>query len=93
MASEHETALDYHKALSFQGLRVILSPLLTEQGDPVTVRRTWKERLLTRPWRPWQRTRTYTPEIPYRGAVRFGENSVIMHPTTWKNLKGTLTSG
>lgn len=35
----------------FGGMRVVIDDTLTEFD---LVRRTWRERLLTRPWRPWQ---------------------------------------
>jgi hypothetical protein len=34
--------------------------IVTDYLPPVTVPRSWRERLLTRPWRPCQRTKTIT---------------------------------
>jgi len=69
------------------GVRVTLSEYLTEAGEPVTVRRTWSQRLLSRPWRPWQATYTYTPQVPYRGALTLPGGGLVMHPETWRQMK------
>jgi hypothetical protein len=72
--------------LSLFGLNVIQSEYLVEDGDPVTVRRSWRERLLTRPWRPWEATRTYRPKIPFRGALQLDARTVVMHPATYRTM-------
>lgn len=72
--------------LEFNGIRVITSEWLTEAGEPVTVRRSWRERLLTWPWRPFQTTRTYVPQIPYRGAYKLPSGVMLMHPDTFRSL-------
>jgi hypothetical protein len=79
---------------SFMGLRVRLSEHLTQPGDPetVTVPRTWRERFWSWPWRPWQATRSYThiPQVPYKGALRIGHDTVLMHPVTFRVLREAL---
>ena len=77
----------------FNGMRVIESVHLTQNGEPYEVRRTWRERLLTRPWRPLQATRTVMPHVPYQGAVRLDRNTLVMHPAVWKQLRETLREG
>lgn len=72
---------------TFGGLRVITSLFLEEDGEPVTVRRTWRERLLTRPWRPLLATRVVIPKVPYRGAVRLNATTLVMHPATLRALQ------
>ena len=37
---------------------------------PVQVRRTWRERLLSWPWRPWVKTRLAVKMYPIRGAKK-----------------------
>lgn len=75
---------------TFAGLRIIESPYLEEDGEPVTVRRSWRERLFSRPWRPFVTTRTVIPKIPYRGAVRLNQTTIVMHPATVLELKKSL---
>lgn len=70
---------------TFGGLRVITSLWLTEDGDPVEVRRSWHERFLSRPWRPWRVTRTVIPQVPRRGALKI-DNTLYFHPQTWRTL-------
>jgi hypothetical protein len=69
------------------GFRVIESPYLTQPGDPVTVRRTWRERLLSLPWRPFVATRVVIPQVPYRGFVRLNAHTIAMHPETLRELR------
>lgn len=63
------------------GMRVIESPLLTE---PREVRRTWYERLFTRPWRPLGATRTV--QVPSKTIYRIGPDVLLMHPATLREL-------
>lgn len=61
------------------GLKIATSVWLTEPGEPVQVARPWKERWLSRPWRPWQRTKTHVPQVPMKTAYRVGD-TLFMHP-------------
>lgn len=76
--------------LRFMGMRVILNNLLEQDGEPYTVRRTWRERLFTRPWRPHVATRTITPKVPYKGAFQIDANTVVMHPETYHQMTKAL---
>lgn len=67
-------------AFTLHGYKILESHHLLEDGQPQTVRRTWRERLFSRPWRPWRATRTFVPRVPYRGAFRVGSDTVLMHP-------------
>ncbi len=71
----------------FFGMRIIWSEHLTQDGEPVEVRRSWRERLFSRPWQPFRATRTFIPKIPYRGALKLNESTLIMHPATWQALQ------
>lgn len=71
---------------SFAGMKVIYSEFLTQPGEPYEARRSWRERLLTRPWRPLQATRTVTPQVPYKGAFQLDRNTLVMHPQTARLL-------
>lgn len=75
--------------MTFNGLRIIESLYLTQPGTPYQVRRTWPERLLSRPWRPFQATRTVVPQVPYQGAVRIDASTVAMHPAMVRQLRET----
>jgi hypothetical protein len=72
----------------FNGMRVILSPLLEQFGAPYEERRSWWNRLFSRPWRPFQKTRTIIPRVPYEGAYQINKNTLVMHPVTFNKLKG-----
>ncbi len=66
--------------LASNGMRTLTSPYLMEDGDPVQVRRSWRERLLSRPWRPWQATRVVTTKVPYRGFVVLKSGTFVVTP-------------
>lgn len=75
---------------TFGGVRIIESVYLTEAGEPYEVRRPWMERLFSRPWRPLQRTRTITPQVPMRGGLRMADGTIVMHPDTVRQLKAAI---
>lgn len=80
----------------FLGMTVIESTELTVPGPERTARRSWRERLFSRPWRPLVKTRTYTPRLPHPGGVRFendGRHYLMMHPATYAALKATFATG
>ena len=59
------------------------------------MRRTWRERLFTRPWHPLQRTKTITPQVPKRGGYFIGQNQmIVIQPSpqnsvaSWRALRG-----
>jgi hypothetical protein len=75
---------------AFGGMRVIESVWLTEKGEPYTVKRSWRERLFSRPWKPLVSTRTIVPDVPYRGAVQLDANTLVMHPQTLREYCSQL---
>lgn len=76
------------------GMPVYTTTLLTQQvALPTDVRRSWRERLFTRPWRPRVRSKivmvmTTVPDdtIYQRG------NIYLMHPTTLQKLTAVLAT-
>lgn len=80
-----KAALEYNKA-AFIGLNVYESPWCVRDGEPREVPRTWKERLLTRPWRPWRATRWEVPKIP---TMLVAGNMLVIHPALIRDLKAS----
>jgi hypothetical protein len=76
--------------VTFGGKRVIESVALVQDGQPYTVRRTWRERLFSRPWRPCVSTRIVVPKVPYRGALWLDAHTVLMHPAFVRELRAEL---
>jgi hypothetical protein len=70
----------------FNGVKIILTPHLEQDGEPVEIKRTWRERLFTRPWQPFKATRTHIPKVPYKGAMKINEHTVAMHPQVYREL-------
>jgi hypothetical protein len=77
---------------TFAGLRVIESVWLTEAGEPYQIRRSWKERWFSRPWRPLQRTRTVVPQVPMKGGYRLNNDTIVMHPEIIRELRAALAA-
>jgi hypothetical protein len=75
---------------SLLGLKVIESPYLEQDGTPYDVRRTWRQRLFSRPWRPFVTTYTVVPRVPLEGFVQLNPHTIVMHPVTLRRLKEQL---
>ena len=71
------------------GFQVVEDLSMTEPGEPYEVRRSWKERLFSRPWRPMRATRTLVPQVPSRKVILFGQK-IIAHPSVVKEIKRQL---
>lgn len=65
---------------TWMGMKVIESTWLTEAGEPIAIRRTWRERLLSRPWTPWRATKMITPQIPSKQVIQLNSDTLVMHP-------------
>lgn len=46
------------------GMDIYENPAMVVPGKPERVRRTWRERLFSLPWRPLQATRVVIPMVP-----------------------------
>lgn len=73
----------------YNGYEVVTDHNMTENGEPFQERRTWKERLFTRPWKPFKGTKTVVLMVPMRKCIRLG-NKLVMHPEVLKELKKAL---
>lgn len=58
---------------------------LVEPGEPAVVRRSWRERLFSRPWRPWQPTKLVPTTKPRKDLLVVG-NMVLVHPARLNDL-------
>jgi hypothetical protein len=72
------------------GLRIIESPLLTKD-EQRTVGRSWRERLWSWPWRPWQATKVITVLVPSDQILRT-PGALIMHPMMAERLRATFVT-
>jgi hypothetical protein len=69
-----------------QGPRLVESPALTVTVEE-RVPRSWHERLLTRPWRPWQATRAVSRTVPDPQVYRLGPACLVGHPLTLTRIR------
>ena len=66
------------------GLKLIVDSMAMVDGAPVVTRRTWRQRLLSLPWRPWMRETTHVPKVPGYFLMR---DSVLIHPAALEQLR------
>lgn len=67
------------------GMPVRFSEYLTKPEERI-VSRSWRERWLSWPWRPWVATRTLTVQVPSNEALMVG-GYLVMHPQAFKALQ------
>ena len=72
--------------LPFADLDVKLSEHLVEAHYVDRVR-SWRERLLSWPWRPWLRLEQVRSFRPSSRAVMIDERTIVLHPATYEKLK------
>lgn len=72
----------------FGGTRIFESIHITIPAER-TVIRSWKERLFSWPWRPWQATKVIVEQVPSPNLYRFGQD-IVGHPQTIRLLKEQL---
>ena len=77
---------------SVDGVTILESVYLTEDETQV-IKRAWRERLFSWPWRPFQSTRNVVVKVPLSGAVWLSEKTLVMHPETLRNLRASLNRG
>ena len=70
------------------GMKVQFSKTLTMDGEPYQKKRTWPERLFSKPWRPMVKTLTVVPQIPSDEIIIApGHDTIIVHPETWPRIQ------
>ncbi len=74
----------------FNGIRVIESTYLVEDGTPYQRRRTWRERFFGRPWRPWAATCTVVPKVPSREVIMLNPGTMVVHPQTLRTMRAAF---
>lgn len=69
------------------GIPIVESIYMTESKE---VDRGWRERLFSRPWRPWCATKEI--QVPSRQAIGFGDppRQLIMHPSLAAEVRRAL---
>lgn len=70
----------------YTGITVISDPCMVEAGEPVITKRSLKERLFTRPWRPLMKTSVHVPMIPLK-EYRLINGKIYMHPAIFKEVQ------
>ena len=68
--------------------QIIENKNMTIADGTIIIKRSWRERIFSRPWRPLQRTREIIRFIPdpHIYLIR-GKNMIVAHPTTAIKLR------
>ena len=72
------------------GMRIIENAHMVKDGEPYEVRRTWKERLFSLPWRPLLARRTVVPKVPRRAIIQLPNGALVMHPVVAEELRALV---
>ncbi len=73
------------------GLKIIEDINLTIQDGTIIVIRPWKERLFTRPWKPWVATKEIVKIIPNPEFFYLKDRGIVLaHPVTARRLYDEL---
>lgn len=75
----------------YSGYRLIEDINLTVPGPDRVVRRTWRVRLFTLPWRPLAANRTEPTVLPDPSMYASGD-MIIAHPETMRRIKDMLAT-
>lgn len=82
----------FNLGLNFlNSIRIIENPILTMEGTPYEVKRTWKERLFTLPWEPLKATKTVVPQVPSTEII-YANGVMVMHPEMANKIRKQLES-
>ena len=65
------------------GHKIQVSSHLVVPGDIIQVPRTWRERLLTLPWRPWVGTKPQQTFKPDPSFYVISDGTIVMHPEVY----------
>ena len=77
--------------MKFEGYNIIENEYMLMDSLPQAVERGLKERLFTRPWKPFKKIKYVRKRIPSDKAIVRG-NDLVMHPSLAKELiKGITT--
>lgn len=68
-------------------IKIIESLRMVKDGPPITIPRTWKERLFTLPWRPLQTTKIVITKIPSDEVFVLLDGTYVCHPEVAKQIR------
>ena len=69
----------------YGGFRVLSSSALVEEKIE-QIKRSWKKRLFSLPWKPWKKMEEHRYSVPKRVIVRMGK-TIVVHPVVLEELK------
>jgi len=85
-----DTFNKFKPSKSFRDFKFMECRLMTEKYDLIKIKRTFRERFLTRPWMPWiDYAWIFGPESPALYYYIFGDN-IVGHPAIIDKIKAGL---
>jgi len=73
------------------GFCLVYNSMLTVEGTPYEIIRTWRERIFTLPWCPWQAIKVVIPQIPSREIIVLEQHKMlVIHPAMRKEVMEAL---
>ncbi len=79
--------VELNDLFQYSGYKVIENPFMVKPGEPKELKRSWRERLFTRPWRPWVRTKMVATYVPSDEVLQVSNHTFIMHPVLARQLR------
>lgn len=74
---------------NFGFFKVLTDEKLTMEKEEER-RRSWSERLFSWPWRPWEKTKTVTVNVPSNEFYIAGGTTIICHPAMLRKVERAL---
>lgn len=71
-------------------MKIVENPYMTVPGDPIYTKRTWKQRLFSRPWKPFNAYDITIPHVPSSTVLTVPNGQLIMHPEVAAQLKRSM---
>jgi len=71
-----------YNSYAFGSYKIISTPSMVKTKKKV-VKRTWKERLFSLPWRPFQKTKVVTYNVPDETVLKM-DDRIICHPSIYE---------
>lgn len=71
------------------GMRVIEDVNLVT-AQPLVVNLTWRQRLFSWPWRPWESTKVVVQYVPDQRVYAKDDSTIVCHPVIAQKIKEVL---
>lgn len=74
------------------GFKIHQNSNMLDDGPPEERVRSWKERLFTRPWKPWKKTKWVPTKVPSCTILHMPDGSLMMHPIMFREALSAIAA-